>query len=166
MTVITEVWVPGVPKTKGSLTFKAGHFAEENVVDSKRWRMLVVSAVRADLVRRAGWQEPHNASADAIHVVATFFTAVEPTMPSAGDLDKLVRNVLDACSLNRRKPELGAGAYADDRQVVLLSAAELTADDLGPGLLLRVTTANPDALAVIRAEMINYRRAVLERTRR
>lgn len=165
MTVITEVWVPGVPKTKGSLDFHGSH-AEENIVGSKRWRMLVVSAVRADLARRSIVGElhtPHNASADPIHVTATFFTAAEPTMPAAGDLDKLVRNVLDACSLNRRKPELGAGAYADDRQVVLLSAAEVPADDLGPGLLLRVSAVAADHLAVVWAAAIHARTLLIGR---
>lgn len=151
-----------MPKTKGSLTFR-GHHAEENVQGSARWRMLVVAAVRADLRRRYnGEYAEHNASAAPIHVTTTFFTATDPIMPSAGDLDKLVRNVLDACSLNRKEPAKGAGAYADDRQVVILNAVELLADELvGPGLLLTVTVVSDTQLWHIRQAAIAARGLVL-----
>ena len=160
MELITQVWCPGVPKTKGSLTFRGGH-AEENVKGSARWRMLVVEAVREDLRQRWGSDIGARADLRPINVQAVFFTATDPTMPSAGDLDKLCRNVLDALSVNREQPAKGAGAYADDRQVIALQAHQVIADEVGPGLMLMVYGVSFEFMDSIRAWYISRRAELL-----
>jgi len=133
--VITEVWVPGEPKTKGSLTFRGNGYVEENVKGSARWRRLVASAVRADLRRRhASLPSPaYMASAVPVGVRLQFWLPASasmladraPVKPGSGDVDKLVRNVLDALT--------DAHAYVDDVQVVRVIADKMVCTHETPG---------------------------------
>jgi Holliday junction resolvase RusA-like endonuclease len=113
--LLTSVWVPGIPRPKGSLTpqqVRAGDgklTGRTRLVDSdpsKRWRRKM--AVEFGKYRGPTFAGP-------VIVTACFFFArccndniwAEPHI---GDLDKLLRNVYDALQ--------DAAVYGNDRQVV------------------------------------------------
>jgi len=143
MVPLLVTFVPGAPKTKGSLTFKGNGYVRENVVGSTRWRMMVVDRARAAVPPgMPAWSGP-------VAVHATFFLPapakyagwLEAIWPRAGDVDKLTRNVLDALSVNEGEPKLGAGIYVDDNQVtqlVINKIPVLPHSSAGPGVDLRV----------------------------
>ena len=114
---LLSVWVPGKPKTKGSLDVvnarRGKAVVRENVVGSKRWRELVRYSI-AGLVA-----EP----VEGPVVVDLLF--VLPTDDAAkarsGDIDKLARNILDALQ--------DAGVYRDDAQVIRLVAHKIADGD-------------------------------------
>jgi Holliday junction resolvase RusA-like endonuclease len=127
--LVLSCWVPGRPKTKGSLTVING---KRNVVSdtpaSKRWRSLM--AYQAAALVKAPLEGP-------VVVVAVFHLPLHPTSGQAwagrvGDLDKLARNLLDALT--------DAGVYGDDVQVTRLICEKVPADmaGRGPGVDLRV----------------------------
>jgi Holliday junction resolvase RusA-like endonuclease len=119
--IITELWIPGRPVTKGSLTIVNG--IPKDTPQSKAWRRIMAGAVRDDLARRqhrlaygAGGR-PH---AGPVAVTAAWFLPVPVTQHGAGDLDKLLRNLLDALSAPGERTQdrsLCAGAIVDDNQV-------------------------------------------------
>lgn len=123
--MVLSCWVPGRPKTKGSLTVING---ARNVVSdtpaSKRWRALMTYSA-AGLVK---------APIDGPVIVAAVFhlPAVDVAAGRVGDLDKLARNLLDALT--------DAGVYGDDVQVTRLICEKVPADmtGRGPGVDLRV----------------------------
>lgn len=141
-TVLASAWVAGAPKTKGSLDFipgrkckccaacnahvPGGHVAE-GVIGSKRWRNLVAEAVR--MCQR---QLRTTKYEGAVTVCATFYLPVKSVIAArAGDLDKLLRNALDALQ--------DAGTYSDDTQVVRIVTDKREATDQYPkGLSLLV----------------------------
>lgn len=118
-TVLLDLFVPGVPRPKGSLTpqkVKAGDGRETGrirLVDSdlsKLWRRTVAVAVRRECLAR-GIRQSY---AGPVGVTALFGFARccadhIHDEPHVGDLDKLLRNVYDALQ--------DAGVYANDRQV-------------------------------------------------
>jgi Holliday junction resolvase RusA-like endonuclease len=152
--IITEVWVPGNPRTKGSL------LNNQDTPQSKRWRALMAEQVRRDIARRRGttlldtWELPYAGAVDvelvaflAVPAAATRaeFLGGAPTTNApaiwhnAGDVDKLARNVLDALTK--------AGAYGDDVQVTQLLVEKCPArPHPGPGLLLKVWPLAPHPL--------------------
>lgn len=120
-------WVPGRPKTKGSLTVVNGHRGiASDTPASKRWRQLMAYAAAGQI--KAPLEGP-------VCVVAVFHLPVHPTSGHAwagrvGDLDKLARNLLDALT--------DAGVYGDDVQVTRLLVDKVEAGERGPGVDLRV----------------------------
>ena len=125
MRLVLSCWVPGRPKTKGSLTVING---ARNVVSdtpaSKRWRALM--AYQAAALVKAPLDGP-------VVVVAVFhLPVVDVAGGRVGDLDKLARNLLDALT--------DAGVYGDDVQVTRLICEKVPADmaGRGPGVDLRV----------------------------
>lgn len=117
-------FVPGHPRPKGSLTPQmvrdgGGRLTGrvrmvESSPDSSRWRRIVARHVAA-----LGW--PKLWTPCEVSLVFWFDppSAVQsetewPTTKTIGDIDKLVRNVLDALT--------DAKAYNDDRQVVRVHA--------------------------------------------
>jgi Holliday junction resolvase RusA-like endonuclease len=123
---LLAVWVPGRPKTKGSMRVrnaKTGAMSEA-VEGSKRWRQLVHYATVAEMAR-SGDAEVYPL-AGSVHVDAWFYLPVDPTGRRAGDLDKLARNLLDALQ--------DAGVYTDDVQVTELGLFKVQAGELGPGV--------------------------------
>lgn len=131
-------FVPGHPRPKGSLTPQivrdgAGRSTGrvrmvESSKDSARWRRIMALGFRA-----AGMVRPLTGS---VLVVAHFripplpalgaATHTHPTSPNVGDIDKLVRNLLDALT--------DAAVYQDDRQVVSVTASKewaTSAEDAG-----------------------------------
>jgi Holliday junction resolvase RusA-like endonuclease len=140
--ILCSVWVPGSPKTKGSLTVvnSGGRGRKAHVEDtpeSKRWRMFMVDRIRywqtqqmIDYPDRRALIKPYSGPVD---VTCTFYQAIKPEdmirkVTGSGDLDKLVRNLFDALSVNKDDdPRLGAGVILDDMQVVCLSANKMPA---------------------------------------
>lgn len=136
-------FVAGHPRPKGSLTPQivrdgAGRATGrvrmvESSADSSRWRRVMALGFRA-----AGLVHPLTGS---VHVVAHFYIPplpalganirTHPTSPNVGDIDKLVRNLLDALT--------DAKVYVDDRQVVSVTASKewaSTADTAGVAVTL------------------------------
>lgn len=126
---VLNFWVPGPPKTKGSLdVVNSGRGGGRPVLQdspaSKRWRKLV--AYLAEQAKRDATQGfPLDC---AVAVDLAFVLSGDPTAPRSGDLDKLYRNVLDALT--------DAGVYEDDVQVVRLSGSKVGDGD--PGVRVRV----------------------------
>jgi len=136
---VLNFWVPGPPKTKGSLQPRAprchccdaceGYVGTPQLRDSvgsSRWRRLV--AYQADRAIKA--VPPPERLFPVLAPVAvdlTFGLLGDPVAIGAGDLDKLYRNVLDALT--------DAGVYQDDVQVVRLSGSK-SQDE--PGVRVRV----------------------------
>lgn len=136
--VLADVWVPGSPKTKGSLTRGRGGGMRESVLGSTTWRLLVAERVR-------GWRKVHGLTVpyDGPVVVSAFFClTADPIAKGAGDLDKLVRNVLDACAADAKRKAANGGAYVNDNQVVSLQASK-SGPVLACGLRLQIAIAAP-----------------------
>lgn len=136
--ILTNVWVPGHPRTKGSLTFKGQH--AQDTEESARWRAMVAQEVKRDFLTRHGLgREPYPGE---VSVVCYFLTAYDDvTTTNAGDVDKLARNVLDAIASDSRKAIMNGGVIGNDNQVADLHAIKLAASTMphGAGLALRVT---------------------------
>lgn len=127
---VLNFWVPGPPKTKGSLEVVntgrnavGGRVVLQDSPASKRWRKLV--AYQAEQEKRGvgmGWP-----LGGPVAVDLTFELSGDPVAVRSGDLDKLYRNVLDALT--------DAGVYEDDVQVVRLSGSKSEGE---PGVRVRV----------------------------
>lgn len=63
-----------------------------------------------------------------------------PIWNQAGDLDKLVRNVLDALGSKSKNPKYNGGAIVDDNLVCKLSAEKHSAEGLRAGVQIKVET--------------------------
>lgn len=96
----------------------------------------------------AGWYgEPFPG---AVSVEAVFYQAVKPEdwvrkVAGSGDVDKLLRNLFDALSVND-KPALGAGVILDDMQIVGVTAYKQPAawgNTGDPGMLVTVRKVSP-----------------------
>lgn len=121
--MVLSCWIPGRPKTKGSLTVVNGRRGiASDTPGSKRWRQLMAYAA-AGLVK-APLEGP-------VIVAAVFHLPVKDVAAGrCGDLDKLTRNLLDALT--------DAGVYGDDVQVTRLLVDKVEAGERGPGVDLRV----------------------------
>jgi hypothetical protein len=137
--IIVDVFVPGAAKTKGSMEVRnrATGAMKESVAGSSRWRALMAQAVRDDLDRR----HPTHGQAicfpwpGAVSVTVGAYLTPPATWGSdydaclswpiwarAGDLDKLVRNVLDAIGSTSKNPKYNGGAIVDDNLVCRIVA--------------------------------------------
>lgn len=131
MNLLIETFVPGIARTKGSLDVKnaGGHGRPALLVDTElsiKWRRLIAYQAR----RAYGGREPSLLPIKVELVVALpadDWPAI--TRRGAGDVDKLARNALDALAVDLKKPDLAAGVYVDDSQVVDLHIVKLA--DLG-----------------------------------
>jgi Holliday junction resolvase RusA-like endonuclease len=177
--IITQVWVPGHPKTKGSMRLINGQRGRqtmaEDVEGSAGWREKVAEAVRADR-RRTGtptiahspisvraffWLEPPTSTWSEIGAAQT----LGATWARAGDVDKLSRNVLDACADDANKAAMNGGAYANDNQVVSLDAFKLPAGYCTPGdsgAVIIVEAIEPDVLQAMVRVAEECRRRTIE----
>lgn len=159
--IIVDVFVSGAAKTKGSMEVRnrATGAMKESVVGSSRWRALMAQAVRTERQRRActggsgGMACDHRppfacakpapwAGAVTVHVLA-YLTCPRrgddvhahnhyPIWYQAGDLDKIVRNVLDALGTKSDNPKMNGGAIVDDNLVCRIVAEKRVADDRRP----------------------------------
>lgn len=149
--IIVDVFVPGAAKTKGSMVVRnrATGAMKESVVGSSAWRALMAQAVRDDLDRR--WNHPF---ADMLWgglpydgaVSVTVVAYLTPPLPDrigsgrprfwpiwerAGDLDKIVRNVLDALGSKSKNSKMNGNAIVDDNLVCRLVAEKHVAGPSG-----------------------------------
>ena len=107
MIQVLEFWVPGAPKTKGSLSARAprckcsptcpGYRGQPQLRDSegsKRWRKLVAYQAERAMRPRIGvaWPLTGWVALEILYVLP----AADLLAQGAGDLDKLDRNVFDA----------------------------------------------------------------------
>lgn len=152
---LLDVWVSGRPRTKGSLKggrTGAGGVRLADTPLSKAWRAeicnTVVSLIADEVPEvppdrkghwrlRVGW--PY---AGPVIVRASFYfqrtrndTDERPIARGYGDLDKLLRNVLDALK--------DSGVYRDDSQVVGAVAAKWFRDERGEGARIVVSPEAP-----------------------
>ena len=163
--ILTEVWVPGHPRTKGSLD----PADMQDTPASKHWRALVAEAIRQDIaLRRAEALEV--GALEAAHACPTMRPVLvrlmcwvprrgeprtaPPVMPEpaiwsgAGDLDKLARNALDALAADSKNAAMNGGAFVNDNQVTRLVGEKYTArGDMPQGMLLVVESVTPAAHA-------------------
>jgi hypothetical protein len=145
--IIVDVFVPGAAKTKGSMVMRnrATGAMKESVVGSSAWRVLMAQTVRDDIARRqppvAELRSPWP-GAVSVTVVAYLSPGVRmprswseyrdwPIWERAGDLDKLVRNVLDALGSKSKNPKMNGGAIVDDNLVCKLVAEKHVAGPSG-----------------------------------
>lgn len=151
--IIVDVFVPGAAKTKGSLAIRNRRTGalRESVIGSSTWRALMAQAVRDDIERRPnlGVITDHvqgtlglpYAGPVAVTVAAylrppagwttRFLAGAWPIWDQAGDLDKLVRNVLDALGSKSKNPKMNGNAIVDDNLVCKIIASKHVADDQG-----------------------------------
>ena len=165
--IIVDVFVPGAAKTKGSMVARPNGSMKESVVGSSTWRALMAQAVRDDIARRhctggnggrdcehrppfsCGAVEPYTG---AVSVTVVAYLAQPRTLrfldslwywpiwERAGDLDKLVRNVLDALGSKSKNAKMNGGAIVDDNLVCRLVAEKRVVERLRAGVLIRVET--------------------------
>lgn len=125
MHLLFEAFVPGFARTKGSLTYKGrGRMVDSDL--SIMWRRLVAYKCRAAYL--SGFDGRREPSALPIYIEGVY------TLPGldmaaiiaqgAGDIDKLDRNILDALATDPDKPDLSAGVYLNDAQVIALNVAK------------------------------------------
>lgn len=142
--ILTEVWVPGRARTKGSL------LNNQDTPISKRWRALVAECVRKDLASRQLLGLPAIPYAGPVAVnMFVWLDVSDVTAVGSGDLDKLARNALDAIAADAKSALMNGGAIVNDSQVVSLFSAKFSVresrDRAGvghpQGMLLSVQTA-------------------------
>jgi Holliday junction resolvase RusA-like endonuclease len=168
--ILTNVFVPGNPKTKGSLDLMPARrggrpgrvYARENVSGSTEWRRQVARAVKRDQATRgiyAPW-------AGAVAVRLVFWLPVpvdvgraldeygvtaedvEAVAGGDGDIDKLVRNVLDAMGSSSADD---ARVYDDDVQVTRVVVDKVYAVGNEPrGALVMAWGRAPSELSAVR----------------
>jgi hypothetical protein len=142
-------WVSGRPATKGSMkclgarTKGGRHVLVEDHATSKPWRTRMTNEIVRD-VRRAGLPGAWKPYVGALLVHAAFYydqpaTGVGASLPwptieagcnANGDLDKLLRNLLDSLQ--------GSGLIKNDSQVVQISSSKRWATDGGAGVMFLV----------------------------
>lgn len=144
--------VNGLPIPQGSKT--AGKtasgrlFVRDANPGLKAWREAVAQASWNVMQER---EFPMNAIAAPCEVTATFYfekpasnRAKYPTSLRIGDVDKLLRGLLDGC--------VDGGLLEDDRFVVFASAGKLWCDDITdtPGVFVIVRTIEDDTPWTVR----------------
>jgi hypothetical protein len=144
VTLLLRTFIAGVPKTKGSLRVrnaKTGALTE-GVKGSSDWRALVAGGVR-DAYQALNPQRfaiaPRPPSIGPVAVRADFELPVDPLQVRAGDLDKLLRNLLDALASDARNPRYNGGVIVNDNQVAGLYASK-SGPHRHPGLRVEVYT--------------------------
>lgn len=140
--IITELWIPGRPVTKGSLTVVDGQ--ARDTPQSKNWRRVMAGAIRDDL-RRRRQRDPELLMPPypgPVVVHTTWWLPVPVLQVRAGDIDKLLRNLLDALSAPTARTtdaSLCSGSIGDDNQVQGLVGWKFH-DPVSPGVLAVVET--------------------------
>ena len=128
-TIIIEAF--GVPKPKGSMKHVGRGRMVESVKGSTKWKDAVKKAAVAVMADQPPLEGPIVASIVATMPRPKSRKGLLPITRSSGDLDKLVRNCLDAVS---------KVAIVDDSQVVLLCATKRYGDRIGVKIMLTVGT--------------------------
>jgi Holliday junction resolvase RusA-like endonuclease len=110
VTLVLEAFIPGAPKSKGSLDHIGGGQMRENVAGSKRWRMLMADSLRRHWAGREPLACPVQVDAYFYLPVADEMALVTKGARGNYDKDKLERNLYDALT--------DAGVWKDDSQAV------------------------------------------------
>lgn len=144
-------WVPGHPKTKGSMTAQhGGRRLVQSVEGSERWAALVTQSARG-----RGRVESGPVSVN----LAFWLPVPDVAAGRPGDIDKLARNVLDALTK--------AGTYGDDVQVVQLLAVKYPAGEGAPmGCLVSVDPIPETLRAPLWRKLLDFFVGLAQQTRR
>lgn len=163
--VLTEVWMPGRPRTKGSLN-DHGNGGMSDSPESKRWRAHMVASVREAWRTEQGALSTRPIRIEALCFMpettaeeleddgVTAYAATSTKRTSGnGDLDKLARNLLDALARDlHADPRKGADLFTDDTRVIDMPIRKvLASSQLGPGILVRVTELDAAEVARMQA---------------
>lgn len=162
--LVVTVWVPGIPKTKGSLDVvnRATGAVAENV-DNTGWRRQVAARVRAAMaptfpaVSKVAPELLPYRPIDVPVIVNVLFVLRPPktheqmqsaTWHAAGDVDKLQRLIGDALNAGKDAHPKDAHLIADDNLIVRWNATKVSAAAIGyaPGALINVQRADMDLL--------------------
>jgi len=164
--VLAECWIPGRPRTKGSLN-DHGNGGMSDSPDSKRWRAHMVASVRDAASTEQGALStrpiriealcfmPATAAEELEDDGVTAYAATSTKRTSGnGDLDKLARNLLDALARDLHDDaRKGADLFTDDTRVIDMPIRKVLASSVfGPGILVRVTEL--DAIEVMRMQSL------------
>ncbi len=170
MRQLLDVFVPGWPAPKGSMDVMPNGRLTQNNVRSEAWAHTVADAARecvAVLPGRPGawvWHEGYPyAGPVSVWLEFRFQRPVEPRFDvpgttATGDVDKLVRNVLDALTV--------AKVWADDALVVDLHATSRYAtvsQESGVDIQVYQVTETPSFLSDVRTfwlDMVRYWKTV------
>jgi Holliday junction resolvase RusA-like endonuclease len=138
--VLISTYVPGRPRTKGSLKHwcmkdrKHTVRVEEQVADSKTWRMKVAGVVQREALQAYG---RHLQTEIPVELRVTYFFRREdedmpkeprPTAITVGDLDKLDRNIGDAL--------VSSGVIKDDKYIVRIMSEKRWGPQAGAQIML------------------------------
>lgn len=132
MRLVVNCWIPGNPKTKGSLEDR-GNGTLTDTPASKRWKRLMADRMRVSMLG-----EPV-APGKAARVDRFWFISrpptpigqeISPMRGHLGDIDKLDRNLFDAMT--------DAQVWRDDEQVADGLHKKRWAGELGPGVLVQL----------------------------
>lgn len=141
--LITRTFIPGQPKTKGSMTPIGNGRMTQTVPGSEQWARIVKYGVQADR-RNRGLTVPAQGAVSvdlvfAIHPGAMAPVVGLPVRARSGDVDKLARNILDALT--------EAGAIQDDVLVAKLSCVKIFSER--SGVAITVTELDDAEMALI-----------------
>lgn len=145
MNKILDLWVPGRPRTKGSLKDVGGIGANSgrlaDTPQSKAWRRKIVDTVIPEIADatvvggrtrwklRGGWPK---AGVPIVVRCEFYYVKVgetdQPIGRQWGDLDKLLRNVFDALQ--------DAKVYQDDAQVTQVQASKAYGESEGARIVV------------------------------
>lgn len=146
---LVDVFISGASKTKGSMTVRPNK-SLANSDASSHWRAIMAGALRDDYFARMTPPTARPAGGKpgpwvgAVRVRADFWLPGDPLAYGAGDLDKLLRNLLDAMGTTSKNPRYNGGVIADDNQVTqIISDKGCWRDEAcrfaGPGVHVVVT---------------------------
>lgn len=171
---VVTAWVPGIPKTKGSMDLKnraTGHLTES--VDNTGWRRQVASWVRQ---RMANSDLPGLSNMDAedlpyvpidVPIIVNVLFVLRPprthepmssaTWPSAGDVDKLCRLVGDALNAGKDAHPRDAHLIADDNLIIRWNATKVSSVAVGypSGALINVQRAQTPLINAMAVKTLN-----------
>jgi len=164
--VLAWAWVPGQPRTKGSLDPRKGGGLTDSAA-STRWRAQIVQRVRA--ARPVGPGAPETArgailieclcfmpqsAAEAVDDIEPATLAPIKETTANGDIDKLARNLLDALAVDlvHGDERKGADVYRNDCQVTDINFRKLIEiEPYGVGALFRVVELEPVEIYLARS---------------
>lgn len=143
--ILVSTFVAGHPKTKGSLAKRPNGTLYDSVVDSGKWRALMAGALRD--AYEVQWVRKYGPTTDGppphpgpVEVGAVFWLPVDPLASGAGDLDKLLRNLLDALGTRSKNPRYNGGVIIDDNQVTRFTGVGKVGPTGQPGVHVVVAT--------------------------
>jgi len=117
MRPLIEVFVPGWPRTKGSVEHKGGGRVSDTELSIK-WRQMMAYKFRQAYADQPPAEGAIRVELLAMLPVRAWEDLIRRGAQGNGDIDKLLRNVFDALAQDLKKPHLAAAVYLDDAQVI------------------------------------------------